>query len=242
MDTALVSEAQKENRLTAEKLPAFCDALEVLYIPANRSARLRFMEGWAPAAQYIFGEELSRFDREGTSDKERCVQLEKEAEERRAALLELAETVEKKSAEKGVLQVEYVRNLITQLGRETSLYMYSPWLVDRYAPAPAVPVSQAQEHKPEAISQDPAAYEMAEAALPSELTNVPIAPVVIETFQDEKQEKVVPLDPMDVIKPISVEAAPPVKSEEKKASAPRKMLKIFGIKDSSGGGSGDAGS
>ncbi|MFK7839505.1 MAG: hypothetical protein AB8B83_04170, partial [Bdellovibrionales bacterium] len=132
-DMPLQSSAD-ENRLTADDYDDFLDALDLLYLRGNLSARLKFFENWPIAAHYIFGDELIAFDRNGTTDTERRAALEDAAEDKRLELLELVATLEEKSVEKNVLQAEYVEQTIKMLGRDLSLLMYATKFVDRYCP------------------------------------------------------------------------------------------------------------
>ncbi|MGB0719506.1 MAG: hypothetical protein ACPGRX_03480, partial [Bdellovibrionales bacterium] len=89
-DNAPMEPQSGENALTSEQYPAFCEALEVLYIKDNISGRLKFLEHWPAAAAYVFGDALIGFDTHGTQDRAARATLEGEAEDRRLDLLALA--------------------------------------------------------------------------------------------------------------------------------------------------------
>ena len=176
------------NRLTAETFEDFVDALDILYIKGNLSGRLKFLEAWPLAAENVFGEELVGFDRDGTDDFERRSHLEDEAEERRLAMLELAQMLEEKSVEKSVLQVEYVEGLVKELGRDLALLFYAPKIVDRYIPPPPEPV----------VVEDAAAVDEV-AVQDSQPEHQPIPEVVIQT--------------LDVVQPVQSEPVAPVQQD-----------------------------
>ena len=149
-----------ENRLTAEVYEDFHEALDILYIKGNLSGRLKFLESWPDAGQLIFGQELIGFDHDGVSDLERRSALEDEAEERRLELLEIAQTLEEKSVDKSVLQIEYVEALVKKLDRDLALLFYSPKIVNRFIPPPPEPevvedASEVEQQEMGAVSNDP---------------------------------------------------------------------------------------
>jgi hypothetical protein len=198
-----------DKALLSDRIKAFQDALEILYIKANTSGRLKFAAEWPDPARYIFTEELLHADREGLKDKKKREALEGAAEDRRVALLETIATLEAKSADRGVLQVEYVREIITRHGRATALLMYAGPIVDKFVPetaqAPEAPILPPAQETPY-VAPEPAIETEAEARK--------------EESPPEEEFKAPAPEPMDEVKPISVE---PEKS---------KTLKIFGIKDS----------
>jgi len=128
--------SDQENKLTSAQFDEFKEALEVLYVIANISARIQFAKNWPAAAEFVLGKDLIHYDIEGASpeDKEDRAQLEQEAEGKRIALLEFMDTLEAKSVEKGALQIEYVKEAMTKLGRPLSLLIYGEKLVDRFVP------------------------------------------------------------------------------------------------------------
>ncbi|MGH1399031.1 MAG: hypothetical protein ACRBCT_07445 [Alphaproteobacteria bacterium] len=130
---------EEKAALLSEELPAFLEALEILYIRDNVSGRLGFVKAWPAAAVYVFGAELMGFDRDGVSDPGRRAVLEDEAEERRLVLVGFAEEVEEKSRHQGALQAEYVQGVVERLGRDLALLYYDAAIVERFLPkAPAV--------------------------------------------------------------------------------------------------------
>lgn len=187
---------EQENKLTSERFDEFKEALEVLYVIANLSGRNNFTKDWPLVAEYVFGKELIAYDREGTDDKEHRSELEAAAEERRIQLLEFMDTIEKKSVEKGALQMDYVRDAINGYGRELALLMYSTKIVDRFVPPP-----------PEAPKPDSgeAIEDSTQPAAPAQKEN---ADVSASPAQEEKSLRVLPEDPMDRIKPIDMEEPP----------------------------------
>lgn len=146
------SDQGTENRLTSEKFMDFREALDVLFIRDNISGRIKFAAAWPEAALYVLSEELVTFDREGVRDRTRRAELEREAEIRRAELLEILEALEEKSVVSGILQMEFVGDLVRRLGRGFALYVYGRKIVDRFAPPPPE-----QEQLPEEKRQDESA-------------------------------------------------------------------------------------
>lgn len=124
----------------SEDFPAVIDALETLYLLENQSGRIKFYAAWPKIADYVFGLELIGFDRDGTADKDRRNALEQEAEARRIALLDIADGLEEKSADKGVLQTDYVRDVLAGFGRDLALHFYAPEIVERFCGAPPAPI------------------------------------------------------------------------------------------------------
>ncbi len=210
-----MNEGVADNRLTSERIKAFQDALELLYIKSNISGRLHFAHEWPAPAQLIFGEELYGMDCEGTSDRSRRSALEEKAETRRIALLHTVKTLENKSAERGVMNMDYVRDTITNYGRATSLLLYSPKIVDRFIPPPAG--GDATQEKP----QHTGAYIVPEPEITIE--PLPEAMNVIPLDLDPEQEEAPTrqsVDPMDDIQPISVGGPAPAQQETTPPPAP----------------------
>lgn len=192
-----------ENKLTSEQFEAFKDALEVLYLKANISGRIQFAKNWPAGAAYVLGEELLKYDEDGLGEKARKTELEEEAEERRAALLEAMETLEEKSVDKGALQTEYVRSAIEGWGRELSLLIYGAHLVDRMLGA-APPAPPVQELAQEAPAEPPAAPE---SSAPVKVDVSPPEPA--QPQEHVSEPKVEPSsDPMDAVKPIDMSSPP----------------------------------
>jgi hypothetical protein len=195
-----------EKRLTSERFADFVESIDALYIKNNISGRNKFTEGWPDAAHHIFGEELMRFDREGTTDREKRTKLEDEAEGRRLELLDTLSGIEEKSVDKGALQVEYVQSLVNGLGRKMALNVYSRWLVDRFIPPPP------GEEAPVAVPIE----EVRTEVKPVETTPPP-QPVAPQPPPPVEAPIGMPVDPMDRIRPISVEpemSPPPLPDPE----------------------------
>ncbi len=220
-DESLNSNVQ---RLESERMADFVEALELLYIIGNISGRIKFAESWPEAALHIFGAELIEFDREGAPDREYRATLEEEADLRRLALLEIADTFEDKSVDKGVLQVEYVQDVMNRLGRAIALNLYAASLVDRFLPPPPgeAPASRAAaQPAPRAVPRAPQGHTIMEHVRPisvePEIRSVPI-----------KEDLVV-----DSRGSAPIEAAP----EKQESFAPvfggskRSGLRIMGISD-----------
>lgn len=131
---------QPEQKIFSDHFDTLRDALELLYIKSNLSGRNQFAKQWPLPAAYIFGEELARSDREGSSDRSRRSVLESEAEHRRLYLLELSETLPTKSVDKGVLQTEFVRGVITELGWGLALCFYAERIVKKFSDQQVPPV------------------------------------------------------------------------------------------------------
>lgn len=191
-DLSSYSGQDTENRLTSPRFKDFREALEVLFIADNISGRLKFAEAWPAAAPYVFGEELMNFDREGVQDRTRRAALELEAEERRLGLIETLEVLEEKSVVSGILQMEFVGNLIRLLGRECALYVYGGKVVDRFAPAP--PLTSSDESLLEEKVRD-AGFQSSEAGISE--TQEPFSSEEKDDFSAALQE-----DPLADIRPI----------------------------------------
>jgi hypothetical protein len=173
---------QTEYNLTSEKYKPLIEALDLLYIKGNMGGRIQFMKEWPEVAYYIFGPEMIQMDTEGTTARDKREALEAQAEQNRVDFLEIMQTLEAKSADKGVLQTEYVTNLVRSLGRDLALLMYAPRIVDRIIPpsaSEAVPTADKNEKKAAPTLASP-------------------RPVPVEEAPIEMPE-----DPLDKIKPIS---------------------------------------
>ena len=220
-------EQEPENKLTSEQFDEFKQALEVLYVIANMSGRLNFTKAWPDAAKHILGDELMKYDEEGTDDKEHRAELEQQAEERRLLLLDLMDTLEEKSVDKGALQVEYVSDVIESLGRELALHIYGSQIVDRFiAPPPSSEKDSAEDGADEAAGGEAAA--LSSNAPPTEPQQQPVAPEVPQQPpmpQTEVPAANVPLDSMDDVKPIdmSAPAEPPAGAQPETPQEPKKV-------------------
>ena len=203
---------EPENKLTSAQFDEFKQALEVLYVMANMSGRINFTKAWPEAAQHILGAELIKYDEEGTDDKEHRAELEQQAEERRLSLLDVMDTLEEKSVDKGALQIEYVRGVVERLGRPLALHIYGAQIVDRFiAPLPSEASSGGEGDAgdgavAEPASDAPPAIPPAEQAVAAE---VPEASPIPQ--QPEVPAANIPLSSMDDVKPIdmSAPASPP---------------------------------
>lgn len=238
-----------DNKLTSDRLKAFQDALETFYIHKNISGRLKFAQEWPDAATYILGDQLLRFDQEGTRDKDLRERLEGEAEDRRYVLLEIVETIEDKSAERGTLKTEYVQQIVKGLGRGTALLLYSQKIVDRFLPESAGmahPAAAPPPKKSVPVSAD--IIDIPDSLLPEEEKTKSRAPPSSSMDDLDLEEKpAAPAVPaaqpseLDEVQPISIEQilpqpVTPEPSEPAPAPPPEKKpgkgkLKIFGIKD-----------
>lgn len=257
-DSMSVSDQPNEKALTSDRRAALQDALELFYIKNNVSGRLRFVEEWPDVARYLLGDELMQFDREGTRDKARRAAFEDTAEDRRIALLDIVETVEKRSAKNGILRQDYIQDVVLKMGRATALHVYAAWIVDKFAPVPVGSAAALAE-----LPQKPAIVETVDATAMFEdvvqaagaMPDIPLQqdpPPVVRVLPNA-QENAGSFGSMDDIRPISVDpqvageaetlpALPPSEPQQstapipqQSAQPPRKkgVLKIFGIKDSS---------
>jgi hypothetical protein len=194
---------KSDNQLHSERFEAFVQALETLYIKGNQGARITFNREWPAAARFAFGQELIDCDTSGTPDRERRKILEDDAENRRLELIDIAATLESKSVDKGILQVEYVEALVKNLGRDLSLVLYSPRVVDRFMPPPVAleiplePVAAPPRQEPP-ISRtiEPATINTLDQVQPISLAPPKIETPVVKTFA--------PAQDAQVIKPISI--------------------------------------
>ncbi len=126
-----------KNELTNETFEALHEGLRVLYIRRNQSGRIYFTKAHPELAAYILGQDLIDADTTGSGDNALRDQMEEEAEIRQFDLLNIFEELEERSAVSGVLQVEYVENVIRKLGREIALLIYTEKITNRFAPATA---------------------------------------------------------------------------------------------------------
>ena len=194
---------EQENKLTSDRFDEFREALEILYVIANLSGRNQFSKAWPEVAEYIFGEELMRYDYEGTSDKERRAELEIQAEERRLALLEFMDALEDNSVKEGALQIDYVRGEIEKYGRDLSLLIYGRQIVDRFIeppPEPAEPEEAVQE------DEQPAEPEPVYTPPPVLTPGQPVTPVIEELSPESPDPVGMPADALDDVKPIDMGA------------------------------------
>lgn len=192
LSNADMSSQEAEKPLTSDRYPELLEAVESLYIRNNISGRNQFTSAWPEAALHVFGEELSRFDRIGTHDKERRAVLEIEADDRRIDMLDMLKTIQAKSVVAGILQADYVQGLVHKMGRKLALDVYARWIVDRFIEPP-----------PE------------ERTVPV-VESVKIGDLVVEARASVPFRRPPPVqaDPMEHIRPILVEPPPPEVQEE----------------------------
>ncbi|MCD8562714.1 MAG: hypothetical protein LRY54_01325 [Alphaproteobacteria bacterium] len=139
----------------SNQLKDFLEALECLYIRNNTSGRRQFLQSWPHAAPYIFDEDLMVFDAQGVendSDRARRKELEKAAEARRDTLIEFLETLEEKSVFDGMLQVDFVREIMQKYRRGMLLYLYAEHIVNKLVPPDPSSAQPAEEAAAEFVS------------------------------------------------------------------------------------------
>lgn len=140
-------------RLVSEKFEDFHEALQVLYIPANISGRLKFLENWPAVAAYIFPEDLIRRDTEGTDTAQSMETLIEKSQERQIELLEIAEEFEDKAVLDGILQKEYVAALVEKLGVELAELYLDREVIEKAAPKAVPPPPEEKSTEVEEPSQ-----------------------------------------------------------------------------------------
>ena len=118
----------------SDKLQDLTDSLNLLFIRNNASGRNKFRAKWPDVALHIFGEELIAFDDNGTGDHDRREKLEYEAGERRIAIKLTIAELHEKTVEKGILQVDYVEQVIDQYGPDISKLFYAEDIIERVRP------------------------------------------------------------------------------------------------------------
>ncbi len=137
-----------ESILLSEQYADFKEALEVLYIEGNINGRQRFTKKWPDVAAHVLGDALIEFDDKGVlndAQREQRENLEDEAEERRLALITLISPVLEESVHEGVLKIEYVTNIIHQVGRKIAFLIFNDEIVEKLSEQPAsLPHEQAQ--------------------------------------------------------------------------------------------------
>lgn len=131
-----LQDQNKENKLLSDRFEELHDALETLYIKNNASGRRLFLKAWPKLAARLFGPDLVSFDTEGGGEADVRAILEEEAEERRFEFLQLAETLEERSMDKGSLQKDYVQEVIDTWSRDLALLLYDPQIIERVLSAP----------------------------------------------------------------------------------------------------------
>jgi len=133
--------AENTNVTPAASMAAFAKnideikhALDILYIPNNASGRNKFREKWPDFADYIFGEELIKCDNEGTKDRDYRSNLEDTACQRRLLLKHTISEMVDKSVDGGVIQFDYVGQVIDNFGPKLSVLLYAADVVKRVRP------------------------------------------------------------------------------------------------------------
>lgn len=135
----------------SDKLPELLEALECLYIRGNTSGRRGFSQLWPDVVPYLFDDQLVTFDAQGVraeKDREERRLLEKAAEDRRDSLIEFLTTLEQKSVDDGMLQVEFVREIMMRYRRGMLLYLYAEHIVNKFVPPEPQAGSEASEAAP----------------------------------------------------------------------------------------------
>jgi len=133
-----VSPPPEAPKIFSENMPAFVDALQCLYIFDNLSGRLRFLADYPFAAHYIFPPDLIHCDQIGTKDKAQRLEFEKNAEENRQCLLDMITILLDKQDNNLSFVPADIEQIIHNLGRDISLYIFDIALVDRFMPEPPV--------------------------------------------------------------------------------------------------------
>ncbi|MFP4386047.1 MAG: hypothetical protein ACLFP8_03755 [Alphaproteobacteria bacterium] len=142
-----MSESEKSNSAMAafsSKLTDLSDALDILYITNNASARHRFRESWPEIADYLFGATLMQYDIEGVDAEQRAhrQELEEDAEIRRIELKQTIREIVEKSVKSGMLQFDYVGSVIDKHGPVVAYYLYAEDIIKRVRPDVAEQVKQ----------------------------------------------------------------------------------------------------
>lgn len=217
----------------AERFADFYEALDRLYIQGNISGRLKFIEEWPVAAPLIMGDVLITYDVEGAEDREHRAQLEQDAEQRRNEMLSALADIEEKSLDKGALQIDYVRGIIEKYGRDLALVIYAERIVDKIIPpapeAPPEEIDPEPESESESKVETEAASELAVRADPP--MPPPPGPRPIEPEAEEPEPKIEE-DPLDKVKPISVEPQKLPEPEQEKARDKKQSWKVYKIDES----------
>ncbi len=130
------------------------DALGRLYIKNNLSGRNRFRAKWPELAGYIFGEILISYDNDGVDDREKRVELEDEAEQKRIFLLDVIEEMPHKTVDSGALQGEYVGKVIDTFGLQVTQFLFSDDVIERVRPGLIARSVSAAEMEQERLSDE----------------------------------------------------------------------------------------
>lgn len=134
-------EKEADEKPKADELAAFSprmqelyEALSLLYIDSNASGRNKFRDKWPDVALYLFGETLIEYDNDGPADWNHRKKLEDEANQRRVLLKVTIDELIEKSVDSGMLQFEYVGQVIDQFGPDLSQYLYAVDVIERVRP------------------------------------------------------------------------------------------------------------
>ncbi len=173
------------------------DALDLLYISYNASGRNKFRDKLPSIAQYIFGDELIKYDNEGVADPDHRIKLENDADDRRIALkITISEIVEK-SVDSGSLMFDYVGQVIDEYGAEVSQFLYADDIIERVRPnllssIEDNPVIEVEENAPAEPSNQPdvIASEPEEQKLSEEETSILSNPPENEVEPEPEPEKI----------------------------------------------------
>ncbi len=148
-------EKPKSDNLAAfsPKMQELSDALALLYIDGNASGRNKFRDVWPDVALYLFGATLIEYDNEGPTDWEFRRTLEDEANQRRILLRNTIDELLVRSVDSGMLNFEYVGEVIDQFGSDLSQYLYAPDIIERVRPG-ALAITQSSKDSQAQSDQD----------------------------------------------------------------------------------------
>jgi len=138
------AENEEEEKLFAEKLEEFVDALECLYLYDNISGRHRFRKDWPAAAAHIYPADLMHVDDVGTKDKEFRTRLEGEADSKRLELLQQIEELRETYEQERALDAQQTREFINTLGRPLAALVLHENIIEKLVPSQPDPA-----HKPQ---------------------------------------------------------------------------------------------
>ncbi len=175
----------------SDHLENLTESLNLLFIRNNASGRNKFRDKWPHIASYIFGEELIQCDNEGTPDRERRKKLEEEAGDRRIELKATIIEARQKSVDKGVLQFEYVGEIIDRYGADVSPYIYAESIIERVRPGLLATRTPAPDKEKDAIKKTsaPSVTNSADAAKDSLEDVKPIETEAPEGLKQAEQKE-----------------------------------------------------
>lgn len=238
----------KEEKPKADNLAAFSpkmqelsDALALLYIDGNASGRNKFRDVWPDVALYLFGATLIEYDNQGPADWDLRKTLEDEANQRRILLRNTIDELLVRSVEAGMLNFEYVGEVIDQFGSDLSQYLYAPDIIERVRPGALATTQSSKDVQAQSDQDDVDRDDEAKRAYSAESAKEnrpPSSPeetalsseekaILSNSMDDDVQSIEAPEqdiasapddilsesfgDPMDDIKPIETVSAKPVK-------------------------------